>query len=256
MKTKRLLTTLTLVLVFTLANTNLASAQSSNTNQSPGTCGSCQNSDPSVTTTSNSNGQGNSNPTQQSTKNQAIETNLEIKTENTYQAQDMEQIKNTLQIREQEMIQTINQQTDQQLKTLLQNNVGTALALQSFASSEDLLGEDYTNISETVEELKTDLYNTISLQDTLDNENKVKLFFVGSNKDEVEKLQNLSYNFTNNINKLNNQLNNCQDCNSEIKTYLDQQITILEDHNQQISTYIQEKININGLFGWLINLFR
>lgn len=162
---------------------------------------------------------------------------------------------------EEQMLQVQNQeQVEQGLNTEIKeekaNQNRTRGSIQNILTTTEYLNsETGEEIAEITEEISSAIEQIYIAEDKIANRGRIIRFLAGGDKASAEKIKNLSQSNEQKLFQLQNTINNC-DCDLGAKETLQAQVQLIEQDQIRLQEIAREELNSNGIFGWIVKLFK
>lgn len=165
-------------------------------------------------------------------------------------AQTTEQLKEMVQQRQMEMTQEMSEMPEKEQK-LIQSQNQVRLAVHSMLAMEDLVGGIGPQVSEIARQFNNSEKATIQAEEKIQKKSGFARFFTGGDEKAATELETQVEQNRNRVQELNQLMENCQDCDSEVKAMLQEQVQNLEQEQNRLSELANKEKSKKGLFGWL-----
>ena len=174
--------------------------------------------------------------------------NVQVKAGNATQLREMVETK------AEELDQEASQVKDITTQKVYKNQNAVREAVHSLLAAEDVVGGIGQQVSQIARDFNNSVDKTIKAEEKIQNRNILTRLFVGGDKQAAAELeQEVSQNRAR-IQTLNQLMQNCN-CDSETKAVLQEQIQNMEQEQNRLESLSKEQ-QANGLFGWLVQLFK
>ena len=150
-------------------------------------------------------------------------------------------------------VQELNQDTAQ-IQNAYKNQNVVRTAVQSLLAAEDLIGGVGSQVSSIAREINNSVEQTVRAEQKIQSRSALLTLLVGGDSDTARELKQT---ISQNEEKIQNILQLMGDCNcdNETKQILQEQIQNMEQEQTRLQE-LADSQDSNGLFGWLINLFK
>ena len=174
-------------------------------------------------------------------ENQSKEGNMDntsIATITTGQEQNKKQIANNYQelenmmMQEREQLNQENQNKEQNKNIEHQNKV--RLAIHAMIASQELTGTYGEQISQIAKGFNNSLQATIQAEEKIQERSAFKRFFAGGNSEAAQEIEKEVNTNREKINELNTILNYCEDCDSQVKLMLHEEIKNMQEEQYRL----------------------
>jgi len=206
------------------------------------------------------NGQGQQIQMQaeQQTQNQGEETNLMIQQiiqqRMQWEIQKLDEIKETVQQRKQEINKEI-QQMEKSEQKVYQNQNEVRLAVHSLLAMEEVLGGIGQQVSQIAKEFNNSVQATIKAEERIENRNRLVKFFTGGDEEAAGILEQEMERNEIRIRQLMQLSEQCA-CGDDVKVVFQEQITKMEQEQNRLEQMAQGEKQAKGIFGWLFGWLR
>lgn len=174
--------------------------------------------------------------------------NVQVKAGNATQLREMVETK------AEELDQEASQVKDATAQKVYKNQNAVREAVHSLLAAENVVGGIGQQVSQIARDFNNSVDKTIKAEEKIQNRNVLTRMFVGGDKQAAAELeQEVSQNRAR-IQTLNQLMQNCN-CDSETKAVLQEQIQNMEQEQNRLESLSKEQ-QANGLFGWLVQLFK
>jgi hypothetical protein len=156
-----------------------------------------------------------------------------------------------IQVQNQEETQQGNNENAQANQNRVRGSIQNILTTTDYLDSET--GEE---VSEITEEISVTVEQLYEAENTISNRGRLIRFFAGGDKKSAQAINSLTEVNTQKLNQLEQALQNCDDCDSQVMETVQAQIQLIEQDQERLQEIANEELNSNGMFGWFINLFK
>jgi len=217
-----------------------------------------------ATTEDSQPGQGQQAQTEQKTQNSGEEQQIQTENqeqsgqnfilENPERARTLNEAKEMVKERKQEMEQEIQEFSDT-VKKVYQNQNQVREAVHTLLSIEDLALGIGSQVSEIAREFNNSVKTTIAAEEKTQKRNAFVRFFIGGDQDAAENIEQELNQNQERVLELKQLEGEC-DCDEEVKTVIQEQIQTIEQEQVRLQDLVDNEKSSNGVFGWIRNLFR
>jgi len=199
---------------------------------------------------------------QVNTQNQGVDSQIQtqnqdqVKTQqgDTVKVQNSTQLKATVEAKKQELVQETEKIKGTAQKVYQNQNV-VREAVHSLIAAEDLIGGIGQQVSAIAREVNNSVDKTIQAEEKIQKRNILAKLFVGGDKTAAQDLDQEVNQNKERIQTLNQLMESCN-CQSETKQVLQEQIQNMEQEQNRLEELANKEKNSNGVFGWLVQLFK
>jgi len=174
--------------------------------------------------------------------------------ENPQRARTLNEVKEMVEERKQEMDQEIQELSDT-VKKVYQNQNQVREAVHTLLSIEDLALGIGSQVSEIAREFNNSVKTTIAAEEKTQKRNAFVRFFIGGDQDAAENIEQELNQNQERVLELKQLEGEC-DCDEEVKTVVQEQIQTIEQEQVRLQDLVDNEKSSNGVFGWIRNLFR
>ena len=174
--------------------------------------------------------------------------------ESPQRARTMNEAKEMVQQRKQEMSQEMQGLSNVQQK-VYQNQNKVREAVHALLSLEDLAPGIGPQVSQIAREFNNSVQATIIAEEKIQKRNAFVRFFIGGEKNAAEDMEQELNQNQQRIQELK-QLREESVGGEEVKTMIQEQIQNMEQEQVRLQQLAEREKNANGVFGWIRNLFR
>ncbi len=174
--------------------------------------------------------------------------------ENLQKARTMNEVKEMIQQKKQEMTQEMQELSNVQQK-VYQNQNKVREAVHVLLSLEDLATGIGSKISQIAREFNNSVQATITAEEKIQERNAFVRFFMGGEKNAAEDIEQELNQNQQKIQELKQLKEECT-CGEEIKTTIQEQVQNMEQEQERLQQLTDKEKSTNGLFGWIKNLFK
>lgn len=182
------------------------------------------------------------------TQNQGEEQVLMVKTSIEYKAQNENELKEAVQAKKGELEGQLEE--GENYETHKNQNV-VRVAVHAMLASEELTGGIGPQVSEIAKEFNNSIQSTMETEEKIKERNVIRKIFFGGDKEAAGELEQETVRNQNRIEKLNQLINQCEECSPEVKNILQEQIQLIEQEQERLSSLAQNEKGKKGLFGFL-----
>ena len=174
--------------------------------------------------------------------------------ESPQRARTMNEAKEMVQQRKQEMSQEMQGLSNVQQK-VYQNQNKVREAVHALISLEDLAPDIGSQISQIAQEFNNSVQATIIAEETIQKRNVFVRFFMGGEKNAAEEMRQ---ELTQNQQRVQELKQLREDCiyGEEVKEMIQEQVQNMEQEQVRLQQLSEREENAQGVFGWIRNLFR
>lgn len=202
--------------------------------------------------------EGVQNQEQTQTQNQGESVQVQVQNQNqqgdSVKAQNATQLKSVIQSKKQELAEEVQEIKDAAVQKVYQNQNAVREAVYSLLAAEDLVGGIGQQISEIAQNFNNSADKTIQAEEKIQSRSIVARLFLGGDKEAGAELEEEVNRNRERIQTLNQLMDNCN-CQEETKSVLQEQIQNMEQEQDRLEKLAQEQQS-NGIFGWLVQLFK
>ena len=173
---------------------------------------------------------------------------------NRQRARTMTEAREMVQQKKQEMAQEMQGLSNVQQK-VYQNQNKVREAVHALLSLEDLASGIGSQVSEIARGFNNSVQATIIAEEKIQKRNAFVRFFIGGEKNAAEDMEQELNQNQQRIQELKQLREECV-CGEEVKTMMQEQIQNMEQEQVRLRQLAEKEKNINGVFGWVRNLFR
>jgi len=199
-------------------------------------------------------GQGLQIQTEQQTQNQGEGGQLMITQQQQVTAGQINEVKQAIQQRQQEMNQEMQSMGKTEQK-VYQNQNQVRLAVHSLLEMKDMIGGIGPKVSQIAQEFDNSIQATIRAEEKIQTRNRVVRFFAGGDQGLAELMEQEVNINRERIQQLNQLREQC-DCDEQVKAMLQEQIQNMEQEQNRLQQLAQNEKQYGGLFGWLFRWFQ
>ena len=153
-------------------------------------------------------------------------------------------------IRQQERVRA-EAHGDTEVRTQLRNQA--MVAADALFASEDMLGPNGPRVSQGAREVNAATEMMMRQEEALQARSWVRNFFFGQDRDTAYAMQKEAEQNRVRIQEMNQIIADCEDCDSEVKTMLQQQLQTMLQEQNRLAGVAEEASGRTGLLGWLFN---
>jgi hypothetical protein len=186
---------------------------------------------------------------QQETQNVGVNETIRVQQREEVRAQNVSELHELVQQREQEMNQEI-QALEEHQQLVYQNQNRVRLAVQSLFAMEELVGSIGPQVSQIADEINTSVQATIQAEERIKARNTIVRFFAGGNEAAAQEIEQQVVQNQERIRELQQLQEEC-DCDEQVRAILQEQIQNVEQEQTRLQQVAQNELNDKGLFGWL-----
>jgi len=175
--------------------------------------------------------------------------------DNTFREQSREQVRvqNPEELRKyvQERTQNQVQQFDEDSDEAVQLRNRSQVAVQAIQAAEAMLGQNGPRMSEVAEAVNQAAQGMTQREEVLEQRSWLRAFFFGQDQDQVRALQEEAEQNQVRIQELNQLLTNCDGCDGEVRTILQEQVQTMLQEQDRLDQVAENAAGRWGLLGWL-----
>jgi len=188
---------------------------------------------------------------QQERETQNVEVNetIRVQQREEVRAQNVSELHELVQQREQEMNQEI-QALEEHQQLVYQNQNRVRLAVQSLFAMEELVGSIGPQVSQIADEINTSVQATIQAEERIQARNTIVRFFAGGDEAAAQEIEQQVIQNQERIRELQQLQEGC-DCDAQVRAILQEQIQNVEQEQTRLQQVAQTELDDKGLFGWL-----
>lgn len=183
--------------------------------------------------------------TAQANKNKSAGQGTVISANLTSTERNRQEIKEQIMLISQENLKYSDNSSDNRLQN--QNIVRTAV--RTLLAAGNISGGIGDRISAIAKEFNNSVTAQYIAKEKIRNRDAISKFFFGGDKEASEEIQQHIEANRARIEDLNALMNQCSDCDDELKAMIREQIQILEEEQNRLQGLSQAELNDNGLFG-------
>jgi hypothetical protein len=187
--------------------------------------------------------------TEQQTQNQGEEENLTIQQRQQIRVQAREDVKQVIEVRQQEMNLELERLRGAEEKVYRNQNT-VRLAVHSLLAMEDLVGGIGRNVSLIAREFNNSVQATIRAEQRIQKRNILLRLLVGGDEEAAGDIEQEVNRNQPRIQELKQLMPEC-DCEEEVRTMMLEQIQNMEQEQNRLQQVAQNEKKSKGLFGWL-----
>ena len=174
--------------------------------------------------------------------------------ENPQRARTLNEVKEMVEERKQEMDQEIQELSDS-VKKVYQNQNQVREAVHTLLSIENLAVGIGSQVSEIAREFNNSVKATIVAEEKTQKRNAFTRFFMGGDKDAAEDIEQELNQNQQRVQELKQLKEEC-DCEEGVKEMIQEQVQNIEQEQVRLQELVNNEKSSNGVFGWIKNLFR
>ena len=168
--------------------------------------------------------------------------------------QTINEVKEIVQEKNQEMIQEMAQMGELQQK-VYQNQNQVRKAVHALLAAEDLVEGIGPQVSQIAREFNNSVQATVKAEEKIQQRNAFTRFFLGGENEAAEEvLQEVERN-KERIQELSQLKESCE-CDQEVKAMVEEQIQKMEQEQERLQQLADGETKAKGILGWIRNLFR
>jgi hypothetical protein len=187
---------------------------------------------------------------QQETQNVGgVNETIRVQQREEVRAQNVSELRELVQQREQEMNQEI-QALEEHQQLVYQNQNRVRLAVQSLFAMEELVGSIGPQVSQIADEINTSVQATIQAEERIQARNTIVRFFAGGDEAAAQEIEQQVIQNQERIRELQQLQEEC-DCDEQVRAILQEQIQNVEQEQTRLQQVAQNELTDKGLFGWL-----
>jgi hypothetical protein len=187
---------------------------------------------------------------QQETQNVGgVNETIRVQQREEVRAQNVSELHELVQQREQEMNQEI-QALEEHQQLVYQNQNRVRLAVQSLFAMEELVGSIGPQVSQIADEINTSVQATIQAEERIQARNTIVRFFAGGDEAAAQEIEQQVIQNQERIRELQQLQEEC-DCDEQVRAILQEQIQNVEQEQTRLQQVAQNELTDKGLFGWL-----
>ena len=200
-------------------------------------------------------GQGQETATEVTTQNKGEETQIkteqkeQVQTQQREQAKDVDELKQMIQQRKQEMEQELIGLENKQGK-VYQNQNTVRLAVHALLAMENLSGGIGKQVSEIARGFNNSVQSTINAEEKIERRGGIARFFTGGDSDAAEEIEQEVVKNQEKIKELKQLKEQCE-CDDEVKAVMQEQIQNMGLEQARLKELAEGERKSKGLFGWL-----
>ena len=168
----------------------------------------------------------------------------------------MAKVQNATQLRER--INDLEEEYSEEIKNygqakklVFQNQNRVRVAVHAMLSAENLTGGIGKRVSAIAKEFNNSLKNTTRAEEKIHARDWFSRFFFGGDENAAAEIEAELEQNRARLQNLTNLLEECTDCDEEVKTMLQEQIQNLEQEQNRLRELANAEKGNKGLFGWL-----
>jgi hypothetical protein len=196
-----------------------------------------------------SQGQGQQEQVEQETRNTGENTTIRIQQREEVRAQNLSEVRERIEQREQEMIQEMQSLGEHQ-QLVYQNQNQVRLAVHSLLVMEDLVGGIGPQVSQIAREFNNSVPATIRAEEQIQSRNRITRLFLGGDEDAAQEIEQHVIQNQERIRQLQQLIQACE-CDEEIRAMLQEHVRAMEQEQTRLQEVARQEKNEKGLFGWL-----
>ena len=131
----------------------------------------------------------------------------------------------------------------------LQNQNIVRSAVQTLLAAGNISGGIGEQISAIAKEFNNSVMAQYNAEEKIQNRNAISRFFFGGDADAAEEIQQQIEANRVRLENLNTLMNQCEDCDGELKTMIQEQIQLLEQEQNRLQELAQAETDDKGLLG-------
>ena len=133
----------------------------------------------------------------------------------------------------------------------LKNQNTVRIAVQTLLAAGNISGGIGDQISAIAKEFNNSVMVQTKAEEKIQTRNAVSKFFFGGDFDAANDIQAQTEQNRQRIENLNTLMNQCSDCDEELKTMIKEQIQVLEQEQNRLSEISRAELENKGIFGGL-----
>ncbi len=133
----------------------------------------------------------------------------------------------------------------------LKNENTVRVAVKTLLAAENISGGIGPQISAIAKEFNNSVKIQYTAEETIQNRNALSRFFFGGDSQAAGEIQQQIEANRVRLENLNNLMNQCGDCDEELKAMIQEQIQLLEQEQNRLQELSQAELNDKGLLGGL-----
>ena len=174
--------------------------------------------------------------------------------ENQQRARTLDEVKEMVKERKQEMDQEMQELGEVQ-KKVYQNQNQVREAVHTLLAIEDLAEGIGSQVSEIARGFNNSVKETIAAEEKTQKRSAFFRFFMGGDKDAAEDIEQELNQNQERVQELKQLEEECG-CDEEVKAVIEEQIQSIEGEQIRLQELVNKEKSSNGIFGWVRNLFR
>ncbi|MFH1683170.1 MAG: hypothetical protein ABIA37_05235 [Candidatus Woesearchaeota archaeon] len=164
-------------------------------------------------------------------------------------ARNYSELKEMMQERKQEMIQEMENWSEDKQKVYQNQNI-VREAVHSFLAMENLTDGIGPRVSEIARNFNNSVQATIRAEEKIQMRSAIARFFAGGDKDAADELEKEIGENQLRVQELKQLKEQCN-CSSEVKAMFGEQVQNMEQEQNRLQELAQKEKKSKGLFGWL-----
>ncbi|MFH1457392.1 MAG: hypothetical protein ABIF17_04790 [Patescibacteria group bacterium] len=181
--------------------------------------------------------------------------NLMDDTKDIIRVKTTNQLKQTIQNKQQELKGELGTVKEEKIQHVYQNQNRVREAVHTLLSSEVLVGGIGPKVSEIAKDFDNSVQKTIIAEAKIQERSGFVKFLIGGAKDAAQELKQEALKNKEKIQELK-QLKDENWMQTDVKDVFQEQIQNLEQEQDRLEELANKEIKRNGIFGWFINLFK
>lgn len=199
-------------------------------------------------------GSDNSNQNTDSGNDDDAGNNIIAINEQTNNAGEITQLKNTNEVRsmmqeKQQLMQQEMSGLNEKQQKVYQNQNQVRLAVHTLLSMENMTGGIGKNVSAIARQFNNSVMSTIRAEEKIQTRSGFARFFAGGDETSAEQLEAETEQNQLRIQQLTQLMNQCE-CDQEVKDLMQEQIQLMQQEQTRLRELAQQEKKSKGLFDW------